>query len=315
MSDERFLVTGSSGCIGAWTLKELRGQGTAVVGLDLDPDPRRFRAIAGDKASAELTLVAGDITDVEVLGRTIDEHEITHVIHLAALQVPFCRADPALGAAVNVVGTINVFEAVRDRLDRVRGLSYASSAGKYSQASTKAAAVDEDHLPSPSTLYGVYKQANESSATVYWADHQVPSVGLRPYVVFGPGRDQGVTAAPTLATEAAVRGEKYHIPYGGGLVLHYARDMAQAFILASRSATEGAHAFNLPGTEIEVAGVIDAVSAELPQAAELITFDPDPLPFPPRLAHGGFNHTIGPCPVTPLDQMISETVAHFCATS
>ena len=68
-----------------------------------------------------LTLVRGDITDLDALGRALDEHEITRVVHLAALQVPFCRADPVLGARVNVVGTVNVFEAVKERLDRIPG--------------------------------------------------------------------------------------------------------------------------------------------------------------------------------------------------
>ena len=60
-----------------------------------------------------MTLVTGDITDLPAIERVLDEHAITNVVHLAALQVPFCRADPPLGAAVNVVGTVNVFEAVR----------------------------------------------------------------------------------------------------------------------------------------------------------------------------------------------------------
>ena len=64
---------------------------------------------------AGVTFVAGDITDLALVERTFDEHGITNVIHLAALQVPFCRANPPLGALVNVVGTVNVFEAVKRR--------------------------------------------------------------------------------------------------------------------------------------------------------------------------------------------------------
>ena len=60
-----------------------------------------------------------DITDLEQVERVLDDDAITHVIHLAALQVPFCRADPPLGARVNVLGTVNVFEAVKRRADRI----------------------------------------------------------------------------------------------------------------------------------------------------------------------------------------------------
>ena len=66
-------------------------------------------------SSARVTFVAGDITDLDAVERASTRHGITNVIHLAALQVPFCRADPPLGARVNVVGTVNVFEAVKRR--------------------------------------------------------------------------------------------------------------------------------------------------------------------------------------------------------
>ena len=81
-------------------------------------------------ARAGITLVAGDITDEEALGRALDEHEITRVVHLAALQVPFCRADPAAGARVNVLGTVAVFEAVKARRDRIGGLDVRQLDGR-----------------------------------------------------------------------------------------------------------------------------------------------------------------------------------------
>ena len=60
----------------------------------------------------------------------------------------------------------------------------------------------------PRTLYGVYKQANESTAKVYYQDHDLSSIGLRPYVIYGPGRDQGMTSTPTKALLAVARGRK-----------------------------------------------------------------------------------------------------------
>ena len=57
----------------------------------------------------------------------MDEHDVTGVIHLAALQVPFVREDPVLGSRVNVTGTVNVLEAVRRRGDGMRPVVYASS--------------------------------------------------------------------------------------------------------------------------------------------------------------------------------------------
>ena len=75
----------------------------------------RLRMLLSDEELARVTISTGDITDGDALGAILDAHGITNVIHLAALQVPFCRADPVRGAQVNVVGTVVVFEQVRQR--------------------------------------------------------------------------------------------------------------------------------------------------------------------------------------------------------
>ncbi len=224
---ERFLVTGVLGCLGAWVARTLVREGAEVVGLDVGTDPRRLREIMAANELERVALVQGDITRAEDLGRVLDDHEITSVIHLAALQIPFCRENPALGAAVNVLGTVNVFEAVKQRRERIAGpLVYASSAAYFGPDDAARALEREDALSRPVTHYGVYKQANEGNARIYWQDEGLSSVGLRPFIVYGPARDQGITAAPTLATRAAVLGDGYHIAFGGRLTFNYAEDVA-----------------------------------------------------------------------------------------
>ena len=119
MSEPRFLVTGAYGCIGAWAVHELVAAGHEVTTFDLSTDPRRLRLLLDEPALEAVPHVAGDIADLDELERVLDERAITNVIHLAALQVPFCRADPPLGARVNVLGTVNVFEAAKRRSDRL----------------------------------------------------------------------------------------------------------------------------------------------------------------------------------------------------
>ena len=132
MPDEgRTLVTGALGCLGAWTLKALVELGEEPVGFDLGSDDARVRLVLSEDERARITLVSGDVTDSGAVGAALDEHGITHVVHLAALQVPFCRADPERGARVNGHGTGVVLEAVKARLDRIRGLAYASSTAVY----------------------------------------------------------------------------------------------------------------------------------------------------------------------------------------
>jgi nucleoside-diphosphate-sugar epimerase len=128
---ERILVTGVLGCLGAWVARAALEDGDAVVGYDLGDDASRLELVLGPDAG-RVQLVRGDITDLGALERALDEHEITRVVHLAALQVPFVRANPPLGMRVNVAGTVNVFDAVSRRLDRIPNVTYASSTAVYS---------------------------------------------------------------------------------------------------------------------------------------------------------------------------------------
>src|SRR5579862_2956410 len=123
---QRFFVTGVLGCIGAWAAALLVRDGATVVGYDLGEDRHRLELIASPEEIAEIAFVRGDVTDLGQLERTLAEYEITHVVHLAALQVPFVKTNPPLGAAVNVIGTVNVFEAAH-RLGLQTPIAYAST--------------------------------------------------------------------------------------------------------------------------------------------------------------------------------------------
>jgi UDP-glucuronate 4-epimerase len=286
---ERWLVTGALGCLGAWTVVTLAREGVAVVALDLGADERRLRLISSPGELDAVIRVQGDVTEPKTLRHALAEHQITHVVHLAALQVPFCKADPVLGAQVNVTGTVNVFEAAKQHgLDTP--IAYASSAAVYDQTGAVA----------PRTLYGVYKLADEGLAKVYWEDDRVASVGLRPFSVYGPGRDQGLTAGPTLAIDAAVRGEPYRIGFGGRTQLHYAPDVARAFVQAARSEPRGVDTFSLGGPATAIADFVATVDVEIPGAE--ITFDETPLPFPDELPQPWFDVRM-----TPLAEGVHET--------
>jgi nucleoside-diphosphate-sugar epimerase len=95
-------------------------------------------------------------------------------------------------------------------------------------ASSIAALGDADH---PSTLYGIFKWANEGTAERYFEDYGVSSIGLRPHTVYGPGRDQGLTSAPTVAPST--------IPSRGRLsaIVQPAATTTRAFAVSSKSPT------------------------------------------------------------------------------
>jgi nucleoside-diphosphate-sugar epimerase len=308
VNDRRFLVTGAYGCIGAWVVRTLVDAGEAVVTFDLSTDARRLALLLAPERIAALPHVAGDISDPAALEGALDEHGITNVIHLAALQVPFCRADPPLGARVNVLGTVNVFEAVRRRLDRIGPLVYASSVAAFDPPEVGAPPAMSGH---PGTLYGVYKRANESTASVYAHEHEVASVGLRPHTVYGVGRDQGLTSAPTTAMLAAAAGVPYTIPYGGSAQLQLAADVARAFVGASTANVHGATVHNLPGRSVAITEVIDAISAAAPASAGWISLEDVRLPFPEEVDGRSFAGVVPGFAETPLEEGVAATIEHF----
>jgi nucleoside-diphosphate-sugar epimerase len=307
---ERILVTGIRGCLGAWTARALLDGGHHVVGFDAGDATHRLELVLGKDAS-RVDVVTGDVAERESIDRALDEHEITRVVHLAALQVPACREDPARGARVNVLGTVNLFSAVAQRRERIPGLAYASSAAVYGEGDPSPAR--EAGGAGPSTHYGIFKVANEGTARICWQDDGVASVGIRPYVVYGPGRDQGLTSSPTLAMAAAARGEPFTIGYGGVVQYDYAPDVGCAFARACLAAVDGALVGNFPGIAAPMEDVAAAIEAAAPGVE--IGWEDTRLPFPAELEAAVLQAALGEVPRTPLAAGIAATVERFRAAA
>lgn len=309
---ERFLVTGALGCIGAWTVKRLVDEGVPVWTYDLPGDPHRLRLILSDEALGRVNFVQGDITDFAAFDRAVADNGITHIVHLAALQVPFVRANPVLGSQVNVVGTTIVLESARRHGSQIQGLAYASSVGVYGPPEMYPGGIlAHGSPPYPMNLYGVFKLANEGTARLYWQDWGVASIGIRPYVLYGPGRDQGMTSTPTKGMLAAVVGRDYRVTYGGTVVFQYADDTARAFIQAARAGVTGASVYNLGGTEASIERVVELIHANVPAAHGHVTFNPEPLPLPPHVDGGPLEDAIGRLHWTPIEQGVEHTLDIF----
>jgi nucleoside-diphosphate-sugar epimerase len=302
-----YLVTGGMGCLGAWTLHHLQRQGKRAVCLDLSTDRHRLDLLMSGAEQSAITWVTGDLTDPAQVRAVFDAHTVSHVIHLAALQVPFCRANPVFGAQVNVTGTVNVFEAARAA--GVRHLTFASSIAVYGPPGDYPPGLLAPDAPfRPRTLYGAYKVANELTAQVYWNDYQISSTGLRPYTVYGLGRDQGVTSDPTRAMRAAARGEDFHIGFGGRMQLHFASDVALQFIAAAERPLNGAFAFNLGTPPVAISAVAELIMQLKPGAH--ITCADNPLPFPDGCDGAEFERHFT-LPVTPLAEGVRQTILDF----
>jgi nucleoside-diphosphate-sugar epimerase len=308
----RVLLTGGYGCIGSWIVRNLLGRGDPVWIYDLQEDPRRLRLILDEDQVRQVGFVRGDVTDLAGLKAAIREHGITHLVHLAGLQVPVCRADPVLGARVNVLGTLAVFEAVRESGDQVRLLVYASSAAVYGPPEDYPPGRLGDDAPlRPTTHYGYFKFCNEGNARVYFRDHGLSSIGLRPWTVFGVGRDFGMTSEPTKAIKALALGRPYHITYGGWQDLQFVDDVARVFVRCLEAPYQGAKSYNLRGDVVDLPTFHRALCRVDPAASGLITFGERQIAIAYDLDDSALERDLGPMPHTPLEEGIRRTLEHF----
>ncbi len=309
-ADKSFLVTGAHGFIGAWVVKRLLAQGARVVIFDRSADAHRLRQIMNDEEIRQAQLVTGDITEATALWPVIEEFAVTHIIHLAGLQVPSCKANPRLGAMVNVIGTINVFEAALAAAPQISKIVYASSAAVFGLIDEDRPVIERD-ATSPATLYGGFKRCNEDNARVYHLDYGLSSIGLRPLTVYGVGRDFGLTSDPTKAMKAAVAGRPFHIRFGGRTDFQYVADTADAFIRAAISDLSGAHVFNLHSEAVRISDIVAEIERVRPDAIGMITHDEAPLQIPAELDDRAIRAALGEMKVTPLDEGVRATMNRF----
>lgn len=307
----RVLVTGAQGCIGAWTVKALLERGLDVVTYDLDSHPRRLQLIAPSEQVERVASRVGNIDDTPRVKALVKDEGITHIVHLAAQLMPFCQANPVAGAMVNVIGTLNVFEAARDAGRAVRVVYASSSAVWGPEEAYGSGKLSEAEPLKPSTHYGVFKQANEGNARVFYLVNGISSIGLRPWTVYGVGRDAGLTADPTLAMKALALGQPFQIRLTGHMDLQYVEDVAESFARCLLSPLEGAHVFNLEGTVVTMDDFIRELERQRPGAAKLITAGGPQVPVAYRMDGSGLRIQVPGIPQTPLEKGIGKTLDLF----
>jgi len=292
------LVTGAGGCIGSWALALLNHAGVLAVAFDLSEDKRRPRLLLSDAELAKVRWLTGDISDSDTVMKAVKASDACAIVHLAALQVPFCKADPVAGAQVNVVGTVNVFQAARKL--GVKRVAYASSIAAHGAM--------EGHATMP-TLYGAYKHCNEQTAKVYSKDWGLHSVGLRPGVVYGVGRDQGMTSKTTVAILAAAANTAYTIPFRGPVSWLHAGEVAAAFIRAVSREQGEAKVFDINGVASTVEDSMALLKRVAPDAQ--VSWSGEALPFPMNLSDEPVRAYLGNYGSVPLEAGIKSTYDAF----
>jgi len=286
----RVLLVGGSGFIGQRVAAALLAEGVVPRLFDLAPALARMTLPEGCEVAA------GDVTDAASLA--VAGQGCSGIVHLAGLMTVDCARDPALAVRVNVLGSTLVFELARDLGVPVAYLSSAAVFGPESAA-----------VPNPMSLYGVTKLAVEGVARVWAADHGVPSLGLRPYIVYGPGISSGIAAGPSIALAASVRREAALIRFSGRVGFVHVDDVARLLVAAMIRPMEGATVLTMAG---DTRGM-EEFTAELARQSgwDGIGIEGAPLRIPADLASDPVPAGLGPQPVTRIEEGIARTLAEL----
>ena len=226
--DRRALVTGATGIVGSWLVKELLALGADVVALVRDADPQSELLRSGD--IARTTVVSGALEDVRTVMRAVDEHEVDTIFHLGAQTlVGVAHRDPLSTWESNVRGTYHVLEAARARGEVVRAVVLASSDKAYGEA---------DVLPYTERTplagrhpYEVSKVCAELLAGSYRHTYGVPVGVARCGNVYGGG-DLNWSRLVPGTIRSLLRGQRPVVRSDGTFVRDYlyVKDAARSYV-------------------------------------------------------------------------------------
>ncbi len=271
-----YLVTGGTGFIGAYTIRDLLAKGETVVSYDASPDLTILEDALGPGGLDKVIQISGDILDLPLILRTLKEHRIEKVVHMASLQIPASDANPPLALKINSEGTLNLLEACR--ILGVKRLVWASSIAVFGPPELYGGKpVPNDAPHHPVTVYGACKSLNEFMANHYFEKYGVDNIGLRFTAVYGVGRLRGKSSFTTKMIEMAAKGQPYSVPFGDDLVdWQYIEDVSRLVVTAcGLPHPTKTRAFNTQG---DVRRVIDGVNY-LRKVAKNAKLDVEPGKF------------------------------------
>lgn len=182
-----FLITGGAGFIGSHIADALLSQGNYVVCMDNFDDyynsEIKRNNIEHNLGRENYVLIDGDIRDVNLLRKVIQENSIDYILHNAAQAgVRISVKDPVKPHEINATGTLNILMASLD--SGVKKVINASSSSVYGKV--KYLPFDEGHPNQPVSPYGVSKLAAEHYCRVFYEVYGLRTTSLRYFTVYGP---------------------------------------------------------------------------------------------------------------------------------
>ena len=245
------LVTGAEGFIGSHLVKFLSGEGWKVIGSYLNEGSTALLKLAG------VRFVRCDLRDGARVSQVLAEYQPTHIFHLGAQSLPTLSwENPVETFESNIMGSLHLFEAVREMKRRPVIVSACSSA-EYGHVPPAAIPVTEEQAFRPLHPYGISKVCLDLLAREYFLDYKIPAVNLRLFNTTGPGK---TSDAPSDFVRQLIRikkGLQTPVIEVGNLKPHRAfldvSDTVRGFYLAAQKGKHG-EAYNLCATKTHEIG-------------------------------------------------------------
>ncbi len=274
----KVLVTGGAGFIGSSIASALIREGGDVRILD------NFSTGFRENVPAGAELIDGDLTALDDMRAAVKGVDL--VFHQAAIRsVPKSVDDPVSSHEANATGTLNVLVAAAD--EKVRRVVYASSSSVYGDPAEPLRR--EDQTPEPVSPYGASKLAGEMYCRVWTRVHDLPTVSLRYFNVFGPRQhpESKYAAVFPAFISALSEGRPPEVHWDGEQTRDFTfiDDVVAANLRAAEAgpAADG-HTFNIG------AGRAKSVNDVLRSVADALGTWIDPLRTPRR--SGDVRHTL-----------------------
>lgn len=192
---KKVLVTGADGFIGSHLVELLVKNDFNVVALTQYNSFNNWGWLEDISCLEEIKVVSGDIRDSSFCRKIVQD--IDQIIHLAALiAIPYSYHAPQSYVETNILGTLNLCEAVKDKA--ISKFVHVSTSEVYGTA--KYVPIDENHPLQPQSPYSASKIGADAIAMSFKNSFEIPVSIARPFNVYGP-RQSSRAVIPTIISQ------------------------------------------------------------------------------------------------------------------